>query len=71
MSRPLALSDAQLQIVHSGAFAIPLNWRSRFLEAVADRLIPLDQLTDMDVHVAVREAIARLNCTSDAKGICE
>ncbi len=58
--RPLGLSDEQLRLVLDGAQRVPNGWRSRFLEAVADVLLPLDPLTDADVSQAVASVIARI-----------
>jgi len=44
---PLALSDAQLEIVVSAANSVPPQWRTRFLEGIAARV------SDDDVAHAV------------------
>lgn len=63
----LPLSDNQMQLIQSSAFTIPVNWRSEFLQSVASQLSQMGQFTDLDVHVAVQEAIASLHCTTDRR----
>jgi hypothetical protein len=58
---PLSLSDYQLQLVQDAAKAIPPDWRHRFLEAIADRLLPLEQITDCAVSEAVTFVLAQMN----------
>ena len=53
MTHPLSLSDAQLNIVLEAAKSIEPSWRSRFLENVADRLLPLPTISNEDVAFAV------------------
>lgn len=57
----LALSDPQLNLVLVAAEQIPHAWRNRFLEAVADRLFGIRQITDTDVAEAVRYVGARMH----------
>jgi hypothetical protein len=58
--RPLSLDDSQLAKVLSGARCLHPAWRSRYLEAVADRLLPLPRLTDEAVKAAVDDTIRRM-----------
>ena len=54
---PLALTDRQLSIIRSAAKTVPPDWRSRMLEATADRLIGIDVLNDDDVENAVSHVL--------------
>lgn len=58
--RPLALTDVQLQLVMTAAHALLPSTRTRFLGAVADQLTGLDEVSDVDVQVAVLRVIERL-----------
>jgi hypothetical protein len=49
---PLALTDSQLRIVLDHAAAVPVQWRSRFLESIADQLLPHQQIADDEARVA-------------------
>lgn len=53
MPHPLSLDDGQLRTVLDHARRIPVLWRSRWLSAVADRLIAINVITDEDVAVAI------------------
>jgi hypothetical protein len=55
MTRPklLALNDQQMSDVLEGAKLVPPPWRGRYLEAIADRLLPFDDITDDDVNSAI------------------
>lgn len=58
--KPLALNDAQLQLVMAAARALPPSTRTRFLAAVADALTGIDEVSDTDVQVAVLRVLERL-----------
>ena len=58
--RPLALTDDQLQIVLTYAASVPVHWRERFLQAIADRLLPLDRIENHDVQTAVVSTLDRM-----------
>ena len=49
----LSLTNHQLDIVRRAAIAIPADWRSRFFEAIADRLLGC-VATDDDVSPSLR-----------------
>jgi hypothetical protein len=57
MPHPLALSDNQIGIIRRSARPLPVAFRGRFLELVADRLLDLDVLTDADIEAAVRTVL--------------
>lgn len=56
MPHSQSLQDSQLRTVLDHARPIPVLWRSRWLSAVADRLIAKDVLTGEDVHAAIKIA---------------
>ena len=58
--RPLALSDEQLALVQQGANGLPPEWHSRFLDAVTDQLLLLNNITDTDVTYAVAAVLIRI-----------
>jgi len=58
--RPLALSDEQLELVSVGAQCVPLQWRARYLNAVADQFLGSATVTDDEVQRAVHVAIHRI-----------
>jgi hypothetical protein len=51
---PLSLGDSQLRLVLDHARQIPVLWRSRWLSAIADQLIPIAVITDEDVRAAIK-----------------
>ena len=57
---PIGLSSAQMDLIRKAAKALPHNWRSRFLEAVTDWLLPFDVLTDALVAEAVDRVIDQM-----------
>jgi hypothetical protein len=68
MSAPLHISllTEQLQAVLTGASRVPLQWRRRFLDDVADQL--LDQIIDDDtVNKAVASTLAQIGLTTQQR----
>jgi len=57
---PLALSDEQLALVQQGAEGLPPEWHGRFLDAVANQLVMLDSITNMDVNHAIAAVLIRI-----------
>jgi hypothetical protein len=41
------------RIVLDHAAAVPVQWRSRFLESIADQLLPHQQIADDEARVAI------------------
>ena len=60
MPHPLTFSDQQLSLIFDAAAQIPSQWRTRFLEACADRLLCLDVVKDADVTEAARYVSTRM-----------
>jgi hypothetical protein len=58
--RSLALSDEQLAIAQQGANGLPPEWNDDFVHAVAEELLPLDNITDADVAYAVAAVLLRI-----------
>ena len=58
--RPLALSRERLALVQQGAKGVPPEWHDRFVDAVADELLLLDNITDADVNHAVTVVLLRI-----------
>jgi hypothetical protein len=58
--RPLALSQAQLLVVMSGAHQICPDCRDGYLQAIANQLTGLDNFTDADVARAVSVVMLRM-----------
>jgi hypothetical protein len=58
--RPSALTREQLALVHHGAKGLPPEWRDRFVDAVVDELLLLDNITDADVNHAVTVVLLRI-----------
>ena len=58
--RPLALSHEQLALVQQGAKGVPPEWHDRFVDAVSDELLLLDNITDADVNHAVTVVLLRI-----------
>jgi hypothetical protein len=58
--RPLALSCEHLALVQQGAKGVPPEWHDRFVDAVGDELLLLDNITDADVNHAVTVALLRI-----------
>lgn len=57
---PLALTPAQLQIIRRAALPVPVNWRSRYLELVADMLVPHAEVSDAEVIDAANRVVERM-----------
>jgi hypothetical protein len=56
----IALSDDHMAIITSAARRISDDSdRDAFFKSVADRLRPIPEVSDADVHKAVREALRR------------
>jgi hypothetical protein len=60
MPQPLALSDEQLAHIQQGAKGVPPEWRDRFVDAVVDESLLLDNITDADVNHAVTVVLLRI-----------
>ena len=58
--RPLSLSSDQLRIVRETAKALPIEFRDRYLQNIADALLPHDVLTDDLVSKAASDVITRM-----------
>ncbi len=58
--RPLALTDPQLRLVMEAARSLPPDYRSRFLGGIADQLLPLDEIADVDVQAAVLRVVGQM-----------
>ena len=56
---PLALSDLQLECVLEAAATVPLGWRDRFLQNLADRLTGYE-ITDERVNGAIAAVLGRI-----------
>ena len=54
MSRGLALTDQQMQVVQRAAQQVPVDYRQDFLVGVADDLMQHDQITDDNVFAAAQ-----------------
>jgi hypothetical protein len=48
--RPLALSVEQLALIQQGAKGLPPEWHGRFVDAVADELLPLANITEIGCY---------------------
>jgi hypothetical protein len=60
---PIALTDAQLNVLIDYAQQVPPQWRSRYLEAVVDQLLPLQHdVTNDDIQDAIRRTLNRFGC---------
>ena len=57
----LALSADQTRTVLAAADRVPAQWRTRFVEGVADYLFGTEQISDDDVAEAVRSVGARFH----------
>jgi hypothetical protein len=63
--RPLALDDAQLAVVMDFAARMPVEWRGRFLCAVADCMLSSANEPDGgDVQSACHHVLARIGVAS-------
>jgi hypothetical protein len=60
MTKLRPLSDKQLALVQQGANGLPPEWRDDFVHAVAEELLPLDNITDTDVNGAVAVVLLRI-----------
>ena len=58
--RPWALSREQVALVQQGAKGLPPEWRDRYLDAVVDQLLLLDNITDTAVSQAVAAVLVRI-----------
>ena len=58
--RPWALSDEQVALVQQGAKGLRPEWHDDFVDAVAEELLPLDNITDTDVNGAVAVVLLRI-----------
>jgi hypothetical protein len=58
--RPIALTDSQLALVIDAADSLPSNWRSRFLEAIADRLLMIEDINNRAVVDAIDLTLRRI-----------
>jgi hypothetical protein len=59
MSRALALTDQQMQVVQRAAQQVPVDYRQDFLVGVADDLMQHDQITDDNVFAAAQRMCKR------------
>lgn len=59
-AHPLSLTDSQLTIVREHAKLLPVQLRGRFLDDVADRLLPLDP-ADIDDYAVQSAATCALH----------
>jgi hypothetical protein len=50
--RPLALRQQELDLILAATRSVPVQWRSRFLDALADPLVDLDKVDGAAVQVA-------------------
>jgi hypothetical protein len=57
---PISLSSDQLATLMDGAEHVPIAWRDRFLNDVADRLLVLDEISNNDAQAAVATTLARI-----------
>jgi hypothetical protein len=58
--RPWALSREQVALVQQGAKGLRSEWCDDFVAAVAEELLPLDNITDADVSHAVAAVLVRI-----------
>ena len=58
--RPWALSREQVALVQQGAKGLRPEWHDDFVDAVAEELLPLDNITDTDVNGAVAVVLLRI-----------
>lgn len=63
---PLALTDDQLRAVMDGARMVPPQWRDRFLSGIADRLGPLDTVSNDAVTEALHLVLDRIGGVDEA-----
>jgi hypothetical protein len=54
------LSREQAALVQQGAKGLRPEWHNDFIDAVADELLPLDNITDADVNGAVAVVLLRI-----------
>jgi hypothetical protein len=57
---PLALTHRQLDLVRQAAAPVPHEWRGRFLELVADRLLAYDTIDDATVFEATHTVLVTM-----------
>ena len=58
--KQISLTNAQASLIQTAAKALPAEQRSKFLEGLADALLPYDVLSDDAVAQAARNVISRL-----------
>jgi len=58
--RPWALSRDQVALVQHGTKGLRPEWRDDFVDAVAEELLPLDNVNDADVNGAVAVVLLRI-----------
>ncbi len=59
MSRPISLSQEQLEAVMQASKLLPYEWRGRFISAIADQLVESEG-SDRDVQQAVQRVLDRI-----------
>lgn len=57
---PLSLTDIQMREITQAAKSVPPEWRSRFMEGVADQLMHRDLVTNSDVQSAIDHVLVRI-----------
>lgn len=65
--RPLSLSQSQLDLVLNAASGLRPDDRSRYLQAIADDLLPRKSFTTDDVGNAVQRVLHRLTAAEAAE----
>jgi len=55
----IKLTDTQLRLVQDHARAVPHVWRSRYLESVADQLMPPTPIDDESVRAAINRTLQK------------
>ena len=58
--KQITLSEDQMLLVRQATEALPHEWRERFLNSLADALLPCDVLSDNLVAQCATDVIARL-----------
>jgi hypothetical protein len=64
----LGLSTAQQNLIVNAADQVPPQWRSRFMEAVADQLMGTSVVTNDNVHDAIIHVRSRMRAPHDKNG---
>ena len=57
---PISLSAAQAALVAEAAAALPAEWRDRFLQSLADKLMLHETISDDVVATCATDVISRL-----------